>query len=135
VIPFRVTLEPGSPIYEQVVYAGKKAILSGDMAPGERFPSVRALSQELRINPNTAHKVIGELIAERLLEVQPGLGTVVAKRAASTAADRAHLLNNEVEHLVVEAKRLGIALDALVESVADHWYRLQPEPEPARGKR
>ena len=134
-IPFRVLLEPGSPIYEQVVYAAKKAILSGDMAPGERFPSIRALSVELKINPNTAHKVIGELIADRLLEVQPGLGTVVAKRAVSTPADRAELLNNEVERLVVEAKRLGIKIDALMESVADHWYRLEPQETPAKGKR
>src|SRR5258706_315400 len=79
-VPFRVSFAPGIPIYEQVVYAAKKAIVSGDMAPGERFPSVRVLSQELKINPNTAHKVIGELVSERLLEVHPGLGTVVAKR-------------------------------------------------------
>ena len=105
------------------------------MAPGERCPSVRVLSHGLKINPNTAHKVIGELIAERLLEVQPGLGTVVARRSASTPADRAHLLNNEVEHLVVEAKRLGIRIDALLESVADHWYRLEPEESPAKGRR
>jgi GntR family transcriptional regulator len=135
VIPFHVSLEPGSPIYEQVVYAAKKAILSGDLAPGERFPSVRALSVELKINPNTAHKVISELIADRLIEVLPGLGTVVAKPVASTAADRAQLLHNEVERLVVEAKRLGIKIDALMESVADHWYRLEPEESPAKGKR
>jgi GntR family transcriptional regulator len=136
VIPFHVVLEPGSPIYEQVVYAAKKAILSGDMAPGERFPSVRALSQGLKINPNTAHKVVSELIADGLLEVEPGLGTIVAKRPASTAADRGHLLTNEVEQLVVEAKRLNIKLDALLDSVADHWYRLEPAVEPVtRGKR
>ena len=76
-IPFRVTLKPGTAIYEQVVYAAKKSILSGDIAPGERFPSVRALSQEMRINPNTAHKVVSQLIADRLLEVHPGLGTIV----------------------------------------------------------
>lgn len=135
VVPFYVRLQPGSPIYEQVVYAAKKSILSGDMAPGERFPSVRALSQEFKINPNTAHKVIGALIAEHLLEVQPGLGTVVAKRVPSTAADRARLLNKEVEHLVVEAKRISIKLDSLIESVADHWRRLEPEAQLATGKR
>lgn len=134
-IPFHVSLEPGSPIYEQVVYAAKKAILSGELAAGERFPSVRALSQGLKINPNTAHKVIGELIAERLLEVLPGLGTVVAKPSASTAADRAQLLNHEVEHLVVEAKRLGIRMEALLDSIADHWYRLAPHDEPVQERR
>src|ERR1700747_1099809 len=56
-IPFRVQFRPGLPLYEQVVYAATKAMLSGRMRPGDTFPSVRALSRELKINPNTAHKV------------------------------------------------------------------------------
>ena len=123
-IPFRVAFASGIPIYEQVVYAAKKAILSGTMAPGERFPSVRALSQELKINPNTAHKVVSELVADRLLEVHPGLGTIVAEKPSFTAADRAPLLKHEVEQLVVEAKRLGLELEDLLDSVASHWEKL-----------
>src|SRR5215470_390003 len=68
VIPFRLTFRPGISLYEQVVYAAKKAVISGQMRPGDPFPSVRALSKELKINPNTAHKVITHLIAEGLLE-------------------------------------------------------------------
>ncbi len=89
VIPFQVTFEAGIPIYEQVVYAATKAIISGNMAAGERFPSVRVLSQGSKINPNTAHKVIVELVAARLLEAQPWLGTVVAERPQFSEADRA----------------------------------------------
>jgi GntR family transcriptional regulator len=135
VIPFRVSFEPGLPIYEQVVYAAKKAIISGDMAPGERFPSVRTLSQGLKINPNTAHKIVGELVSEGLLEVHPGLGTIVAKRPSFTDADRGRLLKNEVEQLVVEAKRLGLTFDNLIEGIAKHWRRLNPAEAPQRGRR
>ena len=124
-IPFRITFETGIPIHEQVVYAAKKAIITGKLRPGEPFPSVRALSRALKINPNTAHKVIGQLIADGLIEVQPGLGTVVAEKPASTAFERTHLLKNELEQLVVEAKRLGLELDELTNAMADHWYRLQ----------
>jgi GntR family transcriptional regulator len=130
-----VSFEPGIPIYEQVVYAAKKAIISGDMAPGERFPSVRVLSQGLKINPNTAHKVVGELVSERLLEVQPGLGTVVTKRRSFSEADRAHLLKNEVERLVVEAKRLGLTLESLMEGIVKHWHQLNPLETSVRGRR
>jgi GntR family transcriptional regulator len=135
VIPFRVSLKPGVPIYEQVVYAAKKAIVSGDMTPGESFPSVRALSQELKINPNTAHKVVVELVSARLLEVHPGLGTIVAKRPSFTAADRAHLLESEVEHLVVEASRLGLTLEDLRDRIAEHWHKLNRTATLGRGKR
>jgi GntR family transcriptional regulator len=130
VIPFRLTFEPGVPIHEQVVYAAKKAVISGQMWPGETFPSVRALSKALKINPNTAHKVIGQLVAEGLIEVRPGLGTVVAERPASTAAARSNLLHKELEQLVVEAKKLRLDLDEVTEAVTRHWYRLDA-PIPA----
>ena len=124
--PFRVSFEPGTPIYEQVVYAAKKAIVAGEMIPGERFPSVRILSQSLKINPNTAHKVVSQLVEDGLLEVHLGLGTVVARRQSFTEAERAHLLEDEVEHLVVEAKRLGLTLRDLTALIGSHWHQLSP---------
>jgi GntR family transcriptional regulator len=124
VIPFRVSFQSGISLYEQVVYAAKKAVVSGQMLPGEPFPSVRILSKELKINPNTAHKVVTHLVNEGLLEVRPGLGTVVAALPPSTAAERRSLLRTELEQLVVEAKKLGMRLDDVEEALADHWKRL-----------
>jgi GntR family transcriptional regulator len=132
-IPFRVSFQPGVPLYEQVVYAAKKAIVSGQLTPGETFPSVRTLSKALKINTNTAHKIVMQLVAEGLLEVRPGLNTVVAGRIPSTAADRANLLRNEVETLAVEAKKLGLDLETLIEAVRKHWLRLESvDRTPAR---
>jgi GntR family transcriptional regulator len=124
VIPFRLIFEPGISLYEQVVYAAKKAMVSGQMRPGAPFPSVRALSAALKINPNTAHKVITQLVAEGLIEVRPGLGTVVAQRASSTAAERGNLLKNELEQLVVEAKKMGLELNDVTAALSKHWKRL-----------
>ncbi len=124
VIPFRLTFGPGVPIYEQVVYAAKKAMIAGQMRPGDAFPSIRALSKELRINPNTAQKVVAHLMNEGLLEALPGIGTVVAAPAASTSAQRGQLLRTQLEQLVVEAKKLGLHLDEVTQALADHWERL-----------
>lgn len=123
-IPFRLTFRPGVSLYEQVVYASKRAVISGQMRPGDPFPSVRAMSRELKINPNTAHKVITQLIAEGLLEVRVGIGTVVAVRGPSTANERSRLLKGELEELVVEAKKLGMNLEDVQQAVAQHWQRL-----------
>jgi GntR family transcriptional regulator len=123
-IPFRLSFEPGVSLYQQVVYAAKKAVVSGQMRPGDPFPSVRLLSKGLKINPNTAHKVITHLVADGLLEVHSGIGTVVAKPASSSAADRGNLLNKELEQLVVEAKKLGLDLDQVTAAVTQHWKRL-----------
>ena len=123
-IPFRISFEPGISLYEQVVYAAKKAVVSGQMREGDAFPSVRELSKALKINPNTAHKVVMQLVDEGILEVRSGIGTVVAKRAVSTVADRGNLLNKELEQMIVEAKGLGLTLDDVTSAVAQHWLRL-----------
>lgn len=131
-IPFRVSFEAGSSICEQVVYAAKKAVISGQMRSGDPFPSVRDLSRALKINPNTAHKVITQLIAEGLLEVHPGLGTVVAEYPSSTAAERRNLLKKDLEQLVVEAKKLGLDLEGVIDALAEHWSRLDETCETTR---
>src|SRR5262245_20026272 len=134
VIPFRLSFQPGISIYEQVVYAAKKALISGQMHSGEPFPSVRTLSRELKINPNTAHKVIAQLTAEGLIEVRPGVGTVVAALPSSTAAERGNLLNKELEQLVVEAKKLGLELEEVADALGRHWVRLDGTNKSARRK-
>ena len=124
VIPFKVQFRSGVSIYEQVVYAAKKAIISGKLRPGDVFPSVRTLSKELKINPNTAHKVVMQLVSAGVVETRPGVGTVVSTLPESSAAERTNLLGEEIEHLVVEAKKLGIALEDVTASVTGHWKRL-----------
>jgi GntR family transcriptional regulator len=123
-IPFRVTFRAGVPIFEQVVYAAIKAMVSGQLRPGDPFPSVRALSKELKINPNTAHKIVTHLIGEGLLEPRPGIGTVVSALPDATRQQRTELLGREIEELVVEAKRLGIELTQMLDAIAEHWQRL-----------
>ena len=120
-LPFAVTIRPGESPYRQIVYAVTKAVVSGELAPGSPFPSVRELSQALKINPNTAHKVVAELIRDRLLEVRPGVGTVVSSGRRATAAERRALLSSEVEQLIVEARRLGLSKQDVTNAIADRW--------------
>jgi GntR family transcriptional regulator len=127
VIPFRVQFRAGISIFEQVGYAAKRAMVAGQLRPGNTFPSVRALSRELKINPNTAAKIVAHLINEGLLENRPGIGTVVARLPDATRKERSQLLGQEIEELVVEAKRLGIGLEETIDSVAKHWQRLGGE--------
>jgi|SRR5215472_1469431 len=134
-IPFRVDFRPGISIYEQIVYAAKKAIISGQIRTGDPFPSVRSLSRELKINPNTAHKVVTALSAVGLLETQPGIGTVVAALPEARKSERTQLLGPEIEQLVVEAKKLGIEIADVLDSVSGHWKRLSARREPDRGGR
>ncbi len=120
-LPFSVALRPGAPIHEQVVYAVRRAVVTGQLRPGDQFPSVRTLSVALKINPNTAHKIIGTLTEEGLLDVRPGIGTVVAEFRAGGAAGRRAILDHDCERLVVEARRAGLPLKDLIAAIKRHW--------------
>ena len=121
--------QPGQSIFDQVVFAAIKAFVSGEYRPGQQFPSVRQLAADLKINPNTAHKVVQHLISERWLEVRPGVGAFVAAPPEARAADKARLMEQTVEQLVVEAKRLGLSRQALMQAIEAGWARFDREEE------
>ncbi len=122
--PFSIELKAGLPLAEQILFAVKRAVVAGQLRPGDKFPSVRVLSQELKVNPNTAHKVVAALVAEGVLVTTPAVGSVVAAREAGGRRERAELLGGDVERLVVEARKLGLELDDVQGAVASHWRKL-----------
>lgn len=123
-LPFAIQIVAGGPIAEQIVYAVKRAVVSGQLGPGDKFPSVRVLSQELRINPNTAHRVVAALVEEGVLVATPAVGTVVAENVAGNREEKAALLGPAVEKLVVEAKNLGVPLEQVQRALEKHWREL-----------
>ena len=123
-LPFKVSFKTGLPVYEQVLYAVRKALVRGQLAPGDAFPSVRALSQELKINPNTAFKIVGVLKTEGILEVQPGIGTVVSATYNPPDKERLALLEDTLETLAVNAKQLGLKRADVINAFNEHWKNL-----------
>lgn len=125
-VTLKVNLRPGQSIFDQIVFAAQRALISGELVEGQPFPSVRALAAELKIHPNTAHKVVQHLIQERWLVAHPGVGTLVAQPPKARTGDRKRLLEDEVEKLVVEAMRVGAGLDEVQQAVNETWRELRP---------
>jgi GntR family transcriptional regulator len=119
--------KPGESIVDQLVFAAQKSFLNGEFSPGQAFPSVRTLAAELKIHPNTTHKAIQQLIQDRWLEARPGLHTVVAEPPVAHARERKRLLLQDVERLVVEAKRVGVSLHDLVQAISAQWNQLDQQ--------
>jgi GntR family transcriptional regulator len=120
-LPFSISLRAGSPIHEQVVYAVKRAVVTGQLKPGDPFPSVRTLSLALRINPNTAHRIVAALVEEGMLVVRPGIGTVVSESRGGNPSARRAILDDDAERLVVQARRAGLSLKDLVAAIKRYW--------------
>jgi len=125
VLPFPIELTPGAPIYEQIVEAVKRGMATGRLKERDRFPSVRAISADLRVNPNTVQKAVAELTSQGLLEVHPGQGCYVAVRPAGTAREQKAALAPLLEQLVIEAAQLGVDEPALHEFLEAKWRELK----------
>ena len=107
-LPFTVKLIDGVPVSDQLIQAVRRAILTGQLVPGDRFPSVRAMSQELGISPTTAHKVVAFLKDRGLLASRPGIGMVVASLEQPSREERLAQLQPLIEQLSSEAEELGL---------------------------
>ncbi len=121
--PLGLKLRPGESIFDQLVSAAQKAILSGEFTEGQAFPSVRTLAAELKIHQNTAHKAVQYLIHEGWLEVRPGLGTVVSPAQDKLADMQRQLMQPDVTALVAEARRVGLVLADLIDAVEEEWSK------------
>src|SRR5258708_37735524 len=93
---FGLVFQPGQSIFDQLVSAAQKAILSGELTEGQAFPSGRTLAAGLKIPPNTAHKAVQYLIHERWLEMRPGIRTGVASAPRTLAEMERQLIEDEV---------------------------------------
>ncbi len=60
----------------------RRRIVDGDLRPGDRVPSTRAITREWGVAMATATKVLGALREDGLVRAVPGIGTVVVERPA-----------------------------------------------------
>ena len=124
-LPFQINISPGSPAYEQVIQAVHRALATGALKANDKFPSVRALSKAVRINPNTAHKVIQHLVNEGTLVVLPGRGTQVADTETLPLDLRLGQIRDRLDSLAIEASRLGFSEKELLSALKDTWKNIQ----------
>ena len=102
----------GLAIYEQVVRQLKFAVASGKLRPGELVPSVRELSKQLAINPNTVSRAYRQLQDEEILQSLRGMGMQVKTGAEKRCrADRKKLISARLEAVLVEARNSGLLRD------------------------
>lgn len=67
-----------APIYLQVIDHIQKRMVQGDLKPGEKLPSTRALALAYEVNPNTAARIYKEMETMGLCHSERGLGTFMA---------------------------------------------------------
>lgn len=112
------------PIYLQLREGIEKAILRGDLKDDDPIPSIRQLSQEYNVNPQTVSNALGELIDIGVIFKRRGIGFFVAGNAGEILRSRQAdvFRTNELIETFRKAKNLGIAHDEVTE-ILDRVYR------------
>ncbi|OWK46732.1 GntR family transcriptional regulator [Fimbriiglobus ruber] len=132
----RVLADSTIPIYEQIVSQVVFAIAAGDVSSGELVPSVRDLSQQLLVNPNTVARAFQELERAGILESRRGLGMAVTAEAPKLCAGRRkEIVRGHVRDALRAAAAAGLSAPDVHELVDDEWPRLAPRNGRAESSR
>jgi len=106
----QIDLKSRKSIYEQVVDDYRALIIKGVMKPGEKMPSVRELSRELTVNPNTVQKAYRELERLGYINTVAGKGCFVAeKQNVVPDPGRISMVISEIRTLVSELMYMGLS--------------------------
>ena len=106
------------PIYEQIMDAIKKMIMTGELKDGDPLPSVRTLSKELKISALTVKKAYDNLETEGFTATIHGKGTYVsAGNAQLIAEEQRKQIEKEMETLIEKAGNYGMKADDLHELI------------------
>lgn len=96
------------PIYLQMVDEVKKALVRGELAPGDKIPSLKERAQMSNVNPNTVQRAYQEMEREGLTETLRGQGTFIRNDPALLLHIRTEMAHTAVMHFIEEMRGLGI---------------------------
>ena len=115
---FSIDHKSGVPFYRQIIEQVKFAIARGNLQSGDRLPTVRQLSVDLSINPNTVVRAYRELEIEGVLETQQGSGTFVGKRLPEVdRLEQQRMLDQILTDLLARASDYGFTLDDVLQGL------------------
>ncbi|WP_206099718.1 GntR family transcriptional regulator [Longirhabdus pacifica] len=125
-----IHIDPKSstPIYEQIIQQVKEWRLKGILQDNEKIPSIRELSSQLLVNPNTVSRAYQELERQNVIVTIRGKGTFIAEQAPSVNnEEKKEQLKNKLKQLIVEAKYLGISKEEWMSWVESQYMELGGE--------
>jgi GntR family transcriptional regulator len=119
-----LALDPadGRPIYGQIADRVKFAVAAGVLRPGDLVPSVRELSKQLVVNPNTVARAYRDLQAEGLLDPVRGTGLQVTEGAAERCREaRREHVRGRLREALEEARRSAMDPREIERILREEW--------------
>ena len=111
-----------TPIYEQLIHQFEISILSGDIPANGLLPSVRSLSQALKINPNTLQRAYNEIERRGLCYSVAGYGRYLAPDALLRIKEQANAQTLAFHETVVSLKEHGVSEEVLTGIIREVFH-------------
>jgi GntR family transcriptional regulator len=113
-IPLRLSLDDPEPMYRQIESQLRDFILSGQLPPGTRLPSMRALAGDLSCSVITTRRAYEDLEGEGFIHTRQGMGTSVAEiPEEKMSAHRREAVDGAFREAVRAGRRAGLTEEEL----------------------
>lgn len=116
---FQVDMMSRTPVYEQIIEQAERYVLNHLLSAGDKLPSVRQLSMELSINPNTIQKAYTELDRKGVLQSVPGKGCFISDNALKIVSQNSREKMKELIAILKELSLAGITQEQIIDCVKE----------------
>ena len=112
-----IDLMSRTPMYEQIIDQLETFVLKGILKAGDQIPSVRNLSIQLSINPNTIQKAYSELDRMGIIYTVPGKGCFISEEAIAILSKLKRSQIIELKRMVEDLALAGINKEEILKSI------------------
>lgn len=118
-----IDFSSGVHVYKQIINYIYAAIGNGELKEGDKLPTIKQLSGQLNVNPNTIAKAYRELEIKGVITSKRGNGSFVSTSEKKTTKmpikEKEARLHKLFGRVIAEAKSEGIMEDELMEYILD----------------
>lgn len=115
------SLEDNMPIYMQIMNSIRDAIASGELAAGDKVPSVREFASEFEVNPNTMQRALMELEREGILVSERAIGRFVTDDRSRIDAMRREAGSRAADAFIRQMADLGFSEEEMLDFFRERY--------------
>ncbi len=123
-VTYELKKSPGVPLYEALYRCIRQDILSGELKPGEKLPSKRALAQNLEVSKITVETAYNQLLSEGYIRAREKVGYFVEEVERHGTIPQPVLRRTEIPRLDCRVDLTDNGTEQFPFSV---WMKLQRE--------
>ncbi len=121
-----ISSSDGVAIYLQIVNQVKYLVASGRLAPGDEIPPIRALAEQLLVNPNTVARAYRELETAGVVEKRRTAGTFIADAGSKLSRRECQrILAERIDALLAESRQMKIPTKDLIQLIQEREQRME----------